>query len=149
MAQQTAAHPNVKVVEEMYNCFARGDMESLKREVFAQNLVWHLPGRHPLAGDKKSPDEVIAFFGQLIKSNITVDLVSIDGTDTAVYEVHRGYTPKDRPGVGLDALNCTVYQIRDGKIAEVQVFLSDQHAADNFFNANYQLKPIPDRLASQ
>jgi ketosteroid isomerase-like protein len=146
MAQQVT-HPNVKIVEEMYNCFARGDMDALKRDVFAPNLVWHLPGRHPLGGDKKGPDEVIAFFGQLIKSNITVDLVSIDGTDMAVYEVHRGYTPKDRPGVGLDALNCTVYQIRDGKISEVQVFLSDQYAADTFFWANYDLKPLPGRLA--
>jgi hypothetical protein len=27
------------------------------------------------------------------------------------------------------------------------VYMSDQHAADNFFWAVYALKPIPDRLA--
>jgi hypothetical protein len=41
----------------------------------------------------------------------------------------------------------THYRIANGRIAEVQVYLSDQYAADSFFSAVYQLKPIPERLA--
>jgi hypothetical protein len=47
----------------------------------------------------------------------------------------------------LDALNCTHYRIANGRIAEVQVYISDQYAVDNFFGTVFQLKPIPDRLA--
>lgn len=139
-------HPNVAIVERMYECFNRGDMDSIRQEIFAPDLVWRLPGHHPLSGTKNGADEVIAFFGQLNKAGIQVDLINIDawGGDTVV-EVHRGHGQAS--GAVLDALNCTHYQIRDGKIANVQVYISDQHTVDQFFWVAYTLKPIPDRLA--
>jgi ketosteroid isomerase-like protein len=140
-------HENVGLVERMYECFNRGDLETIKREVFATDLVWTLPGRNPVGGVKNGPDEVIAFFAGLVRSGIQVDLVKIDawGDDTVV-EVHRGHG--ESRGAALDALNCTHYQIRDGRIARVQVYLSDQYGADNFFWAAYDLAPIPDRWAA-
>jgi ketosteroid isomerase-like protein len=139
-------HPNVALVEKMYDCFNRGDMETLKREVFTEELEWRLPGHHPLAGTKYGADEVIAFFAQLVKSNIKVDLIKIDvfGEDFVV-EVHRGYGQSGN--ARLDARNCTHYHIVNGRIQDVQVYLSDQHAADLFFNQSHQLAPIPERLA--
>ncbi|MFQ5794610.1 MAG: nuclear transport factor 2 family protein [Candidatus Bipolaricaulia bacterium] len=136
---------NVAIVEKMYEAFNKGDMDTIRNEVFAPDIVWRLPGRHPLSGTKNGAEEVIAFFGQLVKSGIQVDLVKVDdfGEDTVV-EVHRGHG-KVGDAV-LDALNCTHYHIRDGKIADVQVYISDQHAVDNFMWAAYDLKPIPDRL---
>jgi uncharacterized protein len=139
-------HPNVSIVERMYDCFNRDDLDTLRQEVFDPNLEWNLPGRHPLSGRKNGAEEAIAFFGELRKANIQVDLVRIDawGDDTVV-EVHRGH---GRSGSAeLDALNCTHYQIRDGKIARVQVYISDQHSVDTFFWTVFSLKKIPDRLA--
>lgn len=136
---------NVELVELMYESFNKGDMDSIRNEVFAPDLVWNLPGRHPLSGVKNGASEVIAFFEQLGKSGIQVDLIRLDnfGDDTVV-EVHRGHG--EAGGAVLDALNCTHYHIRDGRIAEVQVYIGDQHAVDNFFWQVYSLKPIPDRL---
>ncbi|NJR49617.1 MAG: nuclear transport factor 2 family protein [Leptolyngbyaceae cyanobacterium CSU_1_3] len=54
---------SVEVVEKMYHCFKSGDMATLKAEVFAEDLKWHLPGHHPLAGTKHGIDEVLAFLG--------------------------------------------------------------------------------------
>jgi ketosteroid isomerase-like protein len=150
---ETAAAPiadtrqrNVGLVERMYELFNTGDLASLKSEVFAPDLVWTLPGRNPVGGVKNGPDQVIAFFGELVKSGIKVDLIRIDawGEDTVV-EVHRGYGTSR--GATLDALNCTHYRIENDRIAEVQVYMSDQYGADNFFWAAYDLAPIPDRLA--
>jgi uncharacterized protein len=137
---------NVALVERMYELFNTGDLASLKSEVFAPDLVWTLPGRNPVGGVKNGPDQVIAFFGELVKSGIKVDLINIDawGDDTVV-EVHRGYGTSR--GASLDALNCTHYRIENDRIAEVQVYMSDQYGADNFFWAAYDLAPIPDRLA--
>ena len=136
----------VQLVRRMYDCFNRDDFDTLRREIFAPNVVWHLPGHNPLSGTKNGAEEVIAFFLQLRKGHIQVDLIQIDlfGADTVV-EVHRGHGTQG--GATLDALNCTHYHIRDGRIADVQVYLSDQHAADAFFWTVYPLKPIPDRLA--
>lgn len=137
---------NVALVEKMYELFNTGDLQRLKEEVFAEDLLWVLPGRSPVGGIKQGPDEVIAFFGGLVKTNIKVDLVKIDawGDDTVV-EVHRGHGTYR--GVSLDALNCTHYTIRDGRISRVQVYLSNQYDADNFFWAAVDLAPIPARWA--
>jgi hypothetical protein len=156
------SNANLSLVQRMYDCFNRNDLDTIRNEIFAPDLVWTLPGRHPLSGTKNGAEEVIAFFAQLVRANIQVILDPVSdpatGIDTfgedTVVEVHRGRgttTVRDAEGnesqVTLNALNCTHYQIRDGRIARVQVYMSDQHAADNFFWAVYTLKPIPDRLA--
>ncbi|HEX5402924.1 MAG TPA: nuclear transport factor 2 family protein [Pseudonocardiaceae bacterium] len=145
-AAETTRLQNVGLVEKMYECFNRGDMATIKAEVFAPDMVWHLPGRSPVGGTKNGPDEVIAFFGGLVSTGIKVDLARIDawGDDTVV-EVHRGHGTSN--GATLDALNCTHYRIENGRIKEVQVYLSDQYGADNFFWATFQLARIPDRWA--
>jgi ketosteroid isomerase-like protein len=142
----TTQQRNVALVTRMYELFNVGELQKVKDEVFASNLVWTLPGRNPVGGVKNGPDEVIAFFGGLVKSGIKVDLIKIDawGEDTVV-EVHRGHGTSK--GASLDALNCTHYRIENGRIAEVQVYMSDQYAADNFFWAAYDLAPIPNRWA--
>jgi hypothetical protein len=141
------AADNVAIVQRMYECFNRDDIDTIRREIFAPDLVWNLPGRHPLAGTKRGAGEVLAFFQQLRRANIAVDLIRIDnfGDDTVV-EVHRGHGTAPN-GAVLDALNCTHYRIANDRIVEVQVYISDQYSVDSFFNGVYQLKPIPDRLA--
>jgi hypothetical protein len=139
------AHPNIAIVEKMYESLGKGDMETLRNEVFFGDVVWKLPGRHPLAGTMQSVDEVLAFFGQLGKSGLQVDSIKIDAiNEDTVVEVHRLYG--ESGGVSMDALTCTHYQIRDGKIAKVEDYLNDQHAANRYFSAIYNLKPIPERL---
>jgi ketosteroid isomerase-like protein len=44
------AHPNEELARRGYDAFARGDMDTL-RELFDPEIVWHFPGRSPLAGD--------------------------------------------------------------------------------------------------
>lgn len=148
------AEANLALVTRMYDCFNRGDLDTIRREVFAPDLVWNLPGRHPLAGTKHGAEEVLAFFDQLRRANIQVTLdpaadpaTGIDsfGQDTVV-EVHRGHGTAPN-GAVLNAYNCTHYRVVNGRIAQVQVYISDQYTVDQFFNAVYQLKPIPDRLA--
>jgi uncharacterized protein len=140
----------MQAVEKMYECFNRGDLDTIKNEVFAPDIKWTLPGRHPLGGVKNGADEVLAFFHQLNLSGVQVDLIHIDQwTDDTVVEVHRGHGTIEVDGetVKLDALNCTHYKVVDGKVAVVQVYMGDQYGADNFFWAASKLKPIPDRLA--
>lgn len=147
MPSEETRKSNVGLVEKMYECFNRGDLQTIKDEVFSADLVWRLPGRHPLGGVKRGPDEVVAFFGALVQSGIKVDLIDIDAWgENTVVEVHRGHGTAGN--AALDALNCTHYRIRDGRIADVQVYMSDQYGADNFFWAVFDLAPIPQRLAA-
>ena len=155
MANAQAEH-YVALVQRMYECFNRQDLDTIRNEIFASDIVWNLPGRHPLAGTKYGAEEVIAFFAQLGRANVQVTLdpaadpatrVDIFGEDTVV-EVHRGKgqtTTRDASGneatVVLNALNCTHYKIRSGRIAEVQVYISDQYSVDTFFPLFTALSP--------
>lgn len=158
----SAREANLALVTRMYECFNRDDMDTIRSEIFATNLIWNLPGHHPLAGTKNGSEEVLQFFMALRRANIrvTLDPAADPATgldtfgETTVVEVHRGAgetTITDSSGnqvtMTLNALNCTHYRIENGRIARVQVYISDQHTVDQFFNAVYQLKPIPDRLA--
>lgn len=136
----------MSLVQKMYDCFSKADMEGIKNEVFAADIVWHLPGHHPLAGTKNGVDEVLAFFGNLNKAGIQVDLVGLDTFgDDGVIEVHRGHGEYN--GGKLDALNCTLYKVKDDRISEVQVFIGEQHHVDLFFTNGFPMKPIQERIA--
>ena len=137
---------NVEVVEKMYHCFKTGDLATLKAEVFAEDIVWNLPGHHPLAGTKRGINEVMAFFGRLRSLGLQVTPLGMGELNNGcVAEIYRGSGEVN--GVKLEAFNCNYYTIRDGKIAEVQVLMADQHGYDAFAWAAVPLKPLPDRLA--
>ncbi|MDJ0575379.1 MAG: nuclear transport factor 2 family protein [Xenococcaceae cyanobacterium MO_234.B1] len=139
------SHPNVAIIEKMWECFANGDNDTL-RTLFSPDVIYRMPGYHPIAGTKKGIDELFGFFGELGKSNVKVDLVRIGALgEDMVVEVHHGYG--ETKGAVLDVTNCNVYQIKDSKIQRVDCYNGDQHAIDNFFNAIYSLKTIPERLA--
>ncbi len=152
-AQPAAAQPSaapagsaMAMVDKMYACFAQNDMETLKREVFAPDIEWNLPGHHPLSGVKRGADEVIAFFVALLQTGVRVDNVSFGtiGNDKVV-EQHTGHGKLGDREIIFPT--CSVYTIRNGRIANVQVYTGDQHGVDEYFWAQYQLKPIPTRLA--
>ena len=157
MSNGDAGQANLALVQRMYECFNRDDMDTIRNEIFARDLVWNLPGHHPLSGTKhgarkywrSSPRCAGPIFRSPSTRRTTRPPASTASARSTVVEVHRGRgttTVRDASGVDqqvtLNALNCTHYQIRDGRIANVQVYMSDQHAADTFFNAVYQLKPI-------
>jgi ketosteroid isomerase-like protein len=146
MATQEVAADPMATVTRMYECFGTGDMETLKNEVFAPDIEWALPGHHPLSGVKRGADEVLAFFAALQTVGVNVDNVSTGRIgDDRVVETHSGHAAIE----GQDYLfpTCSVYTIRDGKIAHVQVYTADQHGVDDFFWRANALKPLPDRLA--
>jgi ketosteroid isomerase-like protein len=136
----------VDVVHNMYQCFKSGDMAKLRAEIFAPDLVWHLPGRSPVAGDKQGVDEVLGFFGSLRKLGLTVTPEGM--TPLGEEKVAEFYHATGAAGgAELKAYNCNLYTVRGGRIVEVQVFMADQYGYDAFAWAGFQLKPLPDRLA--
>ena len=137
---------SIEIVEKMYHCFKTGDMATLKAEVFAEDIVWHLPGHNPLAGTKRGVNEVLAFFGRLRALGAQVQPLEMGELNNGgVAEIYRAHGEVN--GVKMEAFNCNYYTIRNGKIAEVQVLMADQQNYDTFIWAGVPLKPLPDRLA--
>jgi len=136
---------NTQLVLKMYEYFNKGDMDTIRREVFHPEMSWTMPGHHPLSGRMEGVDAVIAFFGALFQAGIKVDNVHF-GTldDGTVVEKHLGHGQIN----GTEYLfpTCTSYGIKDGKIYEVRVHTGDQHTVDQYMWAMFQLKGIPARL---
>ena len=137
---------NTDLVLRMYDFFGKGDMDSIKRELFHPEITWRMPGHHPLSATMSGADAVIAFFSALFKAGITVDNVHFGELDNGtVVEKHLGHGNLN----GKEYLfpTCTTYEIKDGKIFNVQVHTAVQHDVDQYFWGMFDLKSVPDRLA--
>jgi ketosteroid isomerase-like protein len=144
-AQDTEA--NIQVIRDYYRAYAKGGPEAL-RPFLAEDVVWRIPGHHPLAGEKRGRDEVIAFFAQLAKGKFKAEPIFFQSQSDLVVDIHRGWS-NTGSGQQIDQLYALMFRIENGQIAEATNFLTDMHQSDAFFWANYPLKPLPDRLMPQ
>ena len=126
-------HHNVKLVQRGYACFARGDLEGL-REIMAPDIVWHEPGRSPLAGDHKGADGVLAFFAPLDeRSGGTFEVEIVDTVADAERVVVFQRERADRGGDVIDLVSAVDFEMHYGKITEVSVYHADTYRFDEFF----------------
>jgi uncharacterized protein len=127
------AHPNEELYREGFEAFQKGDTETVKGQ-FADDIVWHVGGRSPFAGDYKGSEEVIGLFGRQMEATggtFKLELHDLLANDEHVVALVR--TTAERNGKTLNQPGVHVVHIRDGKLAESWFHPSDQYAADEFF----------------
>ncbi|WP_067827803.1 nuclear transport factor 2 family protein [Actinomadura kijaniata] len=137
--------PKIDAIQRFFTAYAAHDLDGM-REVLADDIEWTIPGHHPLSGVKHGVEEVAAFLSQLGKAGFQADPVFLEADQEYVVDIHRGWTTQ---GVGkVDTLWALVWHFNpDGKVDRVVNLSGDQHQMDAFVWANYQLAPIPNRLA--
>ncbi len=138
---------NLQLIKDYYAAYATGNPEAL-RPFLAPDIVWRIPGHHPLAGDKHGPDEVLAFFRGLAKGRFKAEPIFFQAQGDLVVDIHRGWSNVGS-GPEVDQLYALMFRIRDGKIVEAQNFLTDMYGSDHFFWSHYPLKPLPGRLLEE
>ncbi|WP_243322310.1 nuclear transport factor 2 family protein [Geothrix sp. SG200] len=134
---------NLSKIQDFFAAYASKDVSAVK-DALSEDIIWRIPGHHPLAGDKRGITEVLAFFDQLAKAGFQAQPIVVVEQGDFVVDHHRGWSTA---GSGLDLMWCLVFRFEGGKIKEVTNFCEDQHRADLFFHEIYKLKPIPERLA--
>jgi ketosteroid isomerase-like protein len=123
------------VVSAWLAAVARGDEEAL-RNLIADDVVWHVPGRSPLSADYHGPDETLAFLarprelsGGTVRPQL-LSLMSAGDYAIALVRVHA-----ERPGKKLDgSLQAWTFRIADGRIAEFWFLVEDRYAVDVFWS---------------
>jgi uncharacterized protein len=136
---------NIALIGDYYTAYATGDPEAV-RPFLDPDVLWRIPGHHPLAGDKHGPDEVIAFFTRLSEGGFQAEPVFLGAQDDLVVDVHRGWSAA-ASGPQIDQLYAIMFRIRNQRIVEAQNLLTDMYQSDAFYWAHYPLKPLPGRLA--
>jgi uncharacterized protein len=129
------AHPNEELVRRGSDAFSSGDMSTLG-QVLDQNVVYHVPGRSPLAGDYRGQEDVIGrFFARILE--LTGGTFQVELHDAVANDEHAVslFTARgQRDGKTLDQRSTLVFHARDGKLVEAWLFVDDQYALDEFFS---------------
>jgi uncharacterized protein len=129
-----ADNANVELIRKGYDAFIKGDMETVSI-VFADDILFRAPGRHPLAGNHRGKQEVFEFFRQLAERSdgtFTVEVNNIFGADERVVVI--AVERAERDGKTLNLLYSHVWQVEGGLAREVQIMPADQYAEDDFWS---------------
>ena len=125
-------HENETVVRAGYDAFSRGDMDAF-RQLFAEDIVWHVPGRSQIAGEYKGIDGVIGYFGrsmELSGGTFRVEVHDVVANDDHVVGLHTA--SGQREGKSLHDDGALVFHVEGGKVREVWQLFGDQYANDDF-----------------
>ncbi len=114
-------HPNEDLVRAASAAFGRGDLSALQDQYFAENIIWHIAGTGPLAGDHEGIAQVMGrpeLHDVLVSTDHTVALATIRA---------------ERPGKQLRLNVVHVIHSENGKATEVWTHSADPAAAAEFW----------------
>lgn len=133
MTTTDRAQAKKAVVESYIDAIAEGDPERLG-EFIADDIVVHIPGNNPIAGDYRGRDEVLTYYRTLVErtqasgGSVEVDMHDLLASDEHVVSLSR------RRFAGVDARAIVVYHVEDGKIQETWVHELAQDEVDRALN---------------
>ena len=128
------AQENEAQARRAYAAFGAGDLDTVK-SVLHPDIVWHVAGKSPLAGDYKGIDAVLGFFGRIFAetngtfSNTLKDVIASEAATVVIAQVHA-----ERSGHTIDAEQVAVYRAdADGMVTEATFYSDDTASFDAFF----------------
>jgi ketosteroid isomerase-like protein len=127
-------HPNVDTVNRMTEAIFSQDHDTLAK-IFSDDLVFHLRGPDPMAGDHAGLGgllEVLGSWFETTDGQIELDQQFCVGTDGWAAEWE--HATLGRQGTTLESRNAFVYRFEGDRIAEMWMFLGAlPEAAEAFF----------------
>ena len=77
MTEAAIAQSNAALIKSGYEAFARGDLQGALA-VFAEDILWHVPGRGPLSRNYRGHAEVRGFFQHFMELSQGTFRIEID-----------------------------------------------------------------------
>ncbi len=127
--------PNQDVVRAASAAFGQGDLSALQDQYFAADIVWHVAGTGPLAGDYEGVAQVMGLFGKI--SELTGSTVKPELHDVLVSDDHTVALTTiraERAGKQLQLNLVHVIHTENGKATEVWTQSSDPAGAAEFWS---------------
>src|SRR6202453_593459 len=98
---------------------ARADLGALQSQFLAEDVVWHVPGRGPLAGDYQGIAEVIALFSKIAElSGGTARFTLHDVLANGNHMISLATVTAERAGKQYQDKLVHVMKVHDGKATE-------------------------------
>jgi uncharacterized protein len=118
-------HPNVDVVNRMTKAIFDQDHDALAT-IFTDDLVFHLRGSHPMAGDHSGLGGFLGVLGSVLDmtgGKIHLDQQFCVGADGWAAEWEHAALGRPRDDETLESRNAFVYRFQGDRIAEMWMFL--------------------------
>ncbi|MDS1272305.1 nuclear transport factor 2 family protein [Lipingzhangella sp. LS1_29] len=128
-------HPNEQLLRRFYEHFTAGDLDTMARS-FDDDVVFHEPGRHPLAGTHRGASAILDFFRRIVeKTEGTLELTEVSpivaNDDSGAARLR--LTARTTAGpIEVEAVE--LYTFRAGRISEIRAYLHDQYAWDQLLS---------------
>jgi uncharacterized protein len=134
MADMNAAESNAALIVSGYEAFSRGDIQSVLA-TFAEDILWHVPGRGPLSRDYRGHTEVLGFFDHFMRLSdgtfrLQIDEVFAKGDQVVILcteTAQRGSRSWSSPQVH-------VWTVKDGRAIAFREYEGDQQGEDEFWS---------------
>jgi ketosteroid isomerase-like protein len=125
-------HPNAQAYRRTADAFRRGDLDAIA-SLIAEDVVWHLPGDHPLAGEYIGRDRVLGLLASLPALGFTLREHDVFGDDEHVCAL--SFMGARRDGLEVETRVVSVFHYRDGRQTERWLYPEDAAAWDVIFRA--------------
>ncbi len=126
--------PNEGLVRAASAAFGRGDLSALQNQYFAENIIWHITGTGPLAGNYEGIAQVMGALGKVSQlSGGTVQPELHDVLVSTDHTVALTTIRAERSGKQLQLNLVHVIHSENGKATEVWTHSSDPAAAAEFW----------------
>jgi len=134
MATTGVAQRNIDLARKGYAAFEAGDVDTVM-SLFSDQIVWHVFGSGPLAGDYTGKQTVMELFGKymgLIDSQST-DIHDIVANDQ--HTVMMGTLKVSREGRSFEQkITDVIHPDSEGRVQEFWRFFEDQGKSDEFMS---------------
>ena len=127
------AAENAAIVERIFDAFARQEGLAL-RGLFAEDAVWHVPGRGVMAGTYRGREAIFRFLAMLPKQTdgtYRSELIDVLASDDRAAEVYRARG--ERHGRTLELEQVLLFRIDGSRVREVLALPSDADAFEAFW----------------
>jgi ketosteroid isomerase-like protein len=111
-------HPNAKAYRRTADAFRAQDEEAL-RDLIADDVIWHVPGRNPFAGEVRGRDSLFDWFQRLraaTNGSFSLEEHDVVGNESHVVALSR--MGAVRSGRAITVQVISVFHYRNGKQQE-------------------------------
>ncbi len=127
----SADHPHAIAYRRTADAFRSGDLELLAR-LIADDVVWHVPGDHSMAGEIRGRDDLLAWLAALGEKGFWLIEDDVFGSDGHVCAVSAMGARRDN--VEAETRVISIFRYRDGQQIERWIYPDDVTAWNNIFD---------------
>jgi ketosteroid isomerase-like protein len=124
-------HPNAAAYRRAAAAFRSGDLATIG-ELVAEDVVWHVPGRHLRAGEILGRDALIDWLAALDGTGFWLTEHDVFGNDEHVCAL--SVMGARRPGLEVETRVVSIFHFRAGRQLERWFFPEDLEAWDRIFS---------------